>query len=210
MSFALFNTIYLLGFMCTVYIKDFTYHLGPRLVAMTGGHSRRTVAFNTRFSGLEDHQLPRKIQAFIAKTKLQNIQNIRMALNVGDQVCIYRGSYKGHFGVITGSTLFSWKLVLDLRLRRRWGIETADRDGGIHLTLRKTSIREPTPDEARANETITAPQQRAAPNAQTAAPNDDEEVEVQLLARLVALRLSDDDRRFELFLDELNRRRGAD
>jgi hypothetical protein len=126
-----------------------------------------------------------------------------MVLHVGDHACIFRGKYNGHFGAITGSTLLSWRLALDPRLRRRWANPTSN----ATVTLRKTSIREPTPDEVRANERIIAPNeppQRAPPNDDEA---EDDEEEIQLLARLVALRLSDD-RRYSVFFEEMSRYRG--
>ena len=127
-----------------------------------------------------------------------------MVLHAGDQACVFKGTYKGHFGVITGSTLLSWKLTLDPRLRRTW----ADPTNNATVTLRKTSMREPTPDEVRANQRIIAPNEPP----QRAAANDDDveddDEEIQLLARLVALRLSDD-RRYSVFFDEMVRYRGG-
>jgi len=125
-----------------------------------------------------------------------------MTLNVGHDVAILKGTWKGHYGVIDSGTIFSWRVILDPTLKRAGARETINRK----VVIRKTSTRPPTPEEVVENVRLATPvpQSRARVTARTQ-DNDVDDEEVELLASLVALRLTDD-RRYSLFLDELARK----
>jgi hypothetical protein len=121
-----------------------------------------------------------------------------MTLHVGDRVAIDNHRYKGHYGVIIGSTDFSWNLKLLPQWRKRNSKPTLN----THATLRFGTCRALDAAEIIRMNPPPLPT-RPAPESSPPAVNTDD-VELQLLAQLVALRLTDDRRR-SLFLDELGR-----
>jgi hypothetical protein len=112
------------------------------------------------------------------------------------------GSYGGHFGVVKGTTRHMVEVKLDRRLRRPWGKQTKNKV----VRIMKRNVRLPTQEETAENRRILGAVEEGDNLGDDGDADDD--AELQLMARLVALQISGDSARHSLFLNELGRALG--